>query len=204
MSASCACSDITSGLGQPGAKITFYPMAIFYAEFLGDADPFPVLESTAARIGELTRSLTDSQLAAAPAPGKWSIHQIVAHLADAELVGQSRIRYMLFEDNPPLPGWNQDRWMTVWNREGETWTQTLERFRVLRESTLRPLSRHSGDRPLPHRSALRTWPTESLGPTDPPRRARHQPPSPDRSSRPTASIRILKFPDRFSSALRLL
>ena len=47
--------------------------------------------------------------------------------------------FILFEDNPPLPAWDQDRWMTGWNREAETWAQTLERFRVLRESTLRLL-----------------------------------------------------------------
>ncbi|HYO81732.1 MAG TPA: DinB family protein [Bryobacteraceae bacterium] len=114
-------------------------MAIPYEEFVGNADPFAVLETTASRIAEMTAGLSPEQIAAAPAPGKWSIHQIVAHLADAELVGQGRIRFMLFEDNPPLQSWDQDRWMQGWNREGESWEASLDRFRVLREATLRLL-----------------------------------------------------------------
>ena len=35
-----------------------------------------------------------------PAPGKWSIRQIVAHVADSELVGAQRFRQVIAEDNP--------------------------------------------------------------------------------------------------------
>jgi hypothetical protein len=87
----------------------------------------------------LTQGLTPEQLTARPEPGKWSIHQIVAHLADAELVHQVRVRFILFEDIPPLPAWDQDRWMNGWMRERETFEQSLERFAVLRESTIRLL-----------------------------------------------------------------
>jgi hypothetical protein len=110
-----------------------------YSQFVGSHDPFPILESTAAHIVELTRDLTPEQLTASPAPGKWSIHQIVAHLADCELVHQVRVRFILFEDTPPLPAWNQDRWMNGWMRENERFEQSLERFRVVREATVRLL-----------------------------------------------------------------
>ena len=36
------------------------------------------------------------------APGKWSIRQIVAHLADAELVGAQRFRQVIAEDNTQM------------------------------------------------------------------------------------------------------
>lgn len=121
-----------------------------YSEFVGSNDPFPILESTAQRIRELTASLTPEQIATPPAPGKWSIHQIVGHLADSEIVHQARVRFILFEDNPPLPAWDQDRWMNGWMREGETFEQALERFRVVRESTLRVL------RAIPERDLRRT------------------------------------------------
>ena len=110
-----------------------------YSQFIGSNDPFPVLESSAARIGELTQGLTPDQLSIPPAPGKWSIHQIVAHLADCELVHQVRVRFILFEDNPTLSAFDQDRWMNGWMRENETFSQSLERFRVMRESTVRLL-----------------------------------------------------------------
>lgn len=110
-----------------------------YSQFVGSNDPYPILEFTAERIRELTQSLTAAQIGAPPAAGKWSIHQIVAHLADAELVHQVRLRFILFEDTPPLPAWDQDRWMNGWMREGETFQQSLERFRVLRDATVRLL-----------------------------------------------------------------
>jgi len=114
-------------------------MAIPYAEFLGNDDPFPVMESTPSRIAELTANLSAEQIAAAPAPGKWSVHQIVAHLADTELMFQVRVRLIVFEDMPVLQAYDQDRWVNGWEREKEPWEQTFERFRVLRQSTVRLL-----------------------------------------------------------------
>src|SRR5207248_8502547 len=45
-----------------------------------------------------------------PAPGKWSIRQIVAHLADGELVGAHRLRQVIAEDHPTLIAFDQDKW----------------------------------------------------------------------------------------------
>jgi len=108
-----------------------------YSQFIGSNDPYPVLESTADRIAAIAAELTPDQLAAAPEPGKWSIHQILGHLTDNELMAQSRIRLMLFEDTPLLVAYDQDRWVNGWIREQELFEETLERFRVLRRSTLR-------------------------------------------------------------------
>jgi DinB superfamily len=54
--------------------------AVPYASFLGTQDPITVLEATADRLSSLTARLSPGQIAAPIAPGKWSIHQIVAHL----------------------------------------------------------------------------------------------------------------------------
>ena len=108
-----------------------------YAEFLGDKEPYFVLRSTVDRIQELTAGLTPEQLAAIPAPGKWSIHQIVAHLADVELVFQTRARMIMFQNNPTLIGFDQEPWVLGWMRENEPWPETFERFRVLRNAILR-------------------------------------------------------------------
>ena len=110
-----------------------------YSQFIGSNDPYPVIESTADRIAEIAAQLTPEQIAGAPAPGKWSIHQIVAHLADNEVMSQARIRLMLFEDTPTLVAYDQDRWLNGWMREQEPFEETLERFRVLRRSTVRLL-----------------------------------------------------------------
>ena len=44
-----------------------------------------------------------------PAPGKWSARQIIAHVADAELVAAHRFRQILAEDNPTLIAFDQDK-----------------------------------------------------------------------------------------------
>jgi hypothetical protein len=113
--------------------------SIPYSEFIGSNDPYPVLESTPIRIASLVAELTPDEIAGAPQPGKWSIHEIVGHLADNELMAQARIRLMLFEDAPLLVPYDQDRWVNGWIREMEPFEATLERFRVLRESTVRIL-----------------------------------------------------------------
>ena len=43
-----------------------------------------------------------------PAPGKWSARQIVAHLADSELVCGHRCRQIAAEENPTLIGFDQE------------------------------------------------------------------------------------------------
>jgi hypothetical protein len=121
--------------------------SIPYSEFIGSADPFPILGNTPGRILEIVSTLTPEQIRVHPdsvavrsgtsMPGKWSIHQIVAHLADTELVCHTRVRMILFEDAPTLVAYDQDRWVNGWQRENESFEATLERFRVLRESTIR-------------------------------------------------------------------
>src|SRR5712671_4294099 len=66
------------------------------------------------------------------APGKWSIRQIVAHLADAELVGAHRMRRVIAEDNPTLTAFDQDAWVRNLDYAKRKPKQSLETFRRLR------------------------------------------------------------------------
>src|SRR5437867_12087588 len=68
----------------------------------------------------------------APAPGKWTIRLIMAHLADAELVGAHRLRLVIAEENPTLTGFDQDAWTKNLDYARRKPTQSLETFRRLR------------------------------------------------------------------------
>jgi hypothetical protein len=68
----------------------------------------------------------------APAPGKWSIRQIVAHLADAELVGAHRMRQVIAEDNPTIIAYDQNAWAGNLDYSRRKPKQSLETFRRLR------------------------------------------------------------------------
>ena len=66
------------------------------------------------------------------APGKWSIRQIVAHVADAELVGAHRFRQIIAEDNPTLVAYDQDAWVRNLDYVRRKPKQSLETFRRIR------------------------------------------------------------------------
>jgi hypothetical protein len=67
------------------------------------------------------------------APGKWSIRQIAAHLADSELVGAHRLRQVIAEDNPTLIAFDQDAWtknLDYGRRRAEDSLKTFRRIRT--------------------------------------------------------------------------
>jgi uncharacterized damage-inducible protein DinB len=81
-----------------------------YANFLGQSDPLTVLRGTAGKIVQLTGQAGEARLGRRPAPGKWSVREIVAHLADCELVFAFRLRQTLAEDHPTIQPFDQDCW----------------------------------------------------------------------------------------------
>lgn len=115
-----------------------------YQKFIEGRDPLEVLATTPRRLRELVSGLTPAQLQERPAPGKWSIHETVAHLADTELIFSQRCRSILFDDNKFLPAMNQNNWSHGWQREQEPFDETLERFRVMRGAQVRLFRAASG------------------------------------------------------------
>jgi len=85
-----------------------------YAKWLQNRDPLVVATATPAKIVALIRGLTSRQLARRPAPGKWSIREIVNHLADTEMVMGCRARWIAFDDHPSLVSFDQNKWATGW------------------------------------------------------------------------------------------
>ena len=73
-----------------------------------------------------------SELDFVPEPGKWSIRQIVAHLADAEMVATTRVRRIIAEDHPKLEAFDQDAWATNLDYSRRKTSQALETFRRIR------------------------------------------------------------------------
>jgi hypothetical protein len=61
-------------------------------------DPIEVLGTTATRFRTIVRATPPDLLRRHPAPEKWSIVQILAHLADSEIVGSYRTRLILAHD----------------------------------------------------------------------------------------------------------
>jgi uncharacterized damage-inducible protein DinB len=99
--------------------------------------PFAVQRATPARLERLLRGLSRAQLRRRPAPGKWSINEIVAHLADTELVGGYRLRMILSKNGTPIQAFDQDVWARIGNYNRVDSRMALEMFRALRAANLR-------------------------------------------------------------------
>jgi hypothetical protein len=67
-----------------------------------------------------------------PAPGKWSVRQILCHLADSELVGAMRLRQVIAEDNPVLPAYNEKAWAEKLDYTRRKPSHVIESFRRTR------------------------------------------------------------------------
>ena len=99
-------------------------------------DPIKIQKSTPKKLEKLTRRLGKKELRRRPAPGKWSIAEILAHLADAEVVGSWRIRQVLGADGTPIQAYDQNVWAKTFGYEDRDPEQSLKVFRVLRENNL--------------------------------------------------------------------
>jgi DinB superfamily len=80
-----------------------------------------------------------------PNPGKWSIVEIIAHLAEDELTSSWRYRQMIECDGQTLPGFDQELWARLGNYRSWDVRDALEMFRLLREANLRMLERLTPD-----------------------------------------------------------
>ena len=81
-----------------------------YAGFLAGQDPLPILASTASLLQDVTSQLSPAQASHPPAPGKWSVREIVSHLADCEIVFCFRLRQTLAEDHSHIQPFDQGVW----------------------------------------------------------------------------------------------
>ena len=108
--------------------------------YIDGKDPLRVQRETPKKLQTLIKPLSKKQLAQRPEPGKWSIGEILAHLADAELVGGWRMRLIAGSNGVPVQPFDQDVWAETFAYSQRDPAASLETFRVLRESNLAMLS----------------------------------------------------------------
>ena len=99
-------------------------------------DAIKVQRSTAGKLKKLTTGLTPKELKWRTEPTKWSIAEIIAHLADAEIVASWRMRSVIGENGITIQPFDQDQWASVFKYRSRDANRSLEVFRVLRENNL--------------------------------------------------------------------
>ena len=106
---------------------------------------------TPERLASLLVTIGRDRVNEAPAPGKWCAREIVAHLADCEVVFAFRLRQTLAQDNPTIQPFDQDQWATAYGAyDAATALDTFSALRHWNLALLRSLKPESFERKITH------------------------------------------------------
>jgi hypothetical protein len=120
--------------GNASAAASGYVRALL--DLLGTRNPIEVLGELLPWLDHRLRGIVDATLRRPEKPGKWSVIDVIQHLADSELVAGFRIRMVLSEDRPALQGYDQDRWASEFRYREVSLGQALDQLRGLRMANL--------------------------------------------------------------------
>lgn len=128
-----------------------------YVHLLGARDPLHVLRETPGKLADLLKPLSSEAIDRKPAPGKWSIRELLCHLADCELVWAWRLRmiYGGTDDpkGPSLQTFDQDSWSRAYIGPGYTATAAQATWSAMRQwnlALIEGLSEEDKRRPASH------------------------------------------------------
>jgi hypothetical protein len=98
--------------------------------------PLAVQAATAKKLKRIIQGQSRTKLHKRPAAEKWSVNEIIAHLADSEIVLGFRMRSILASPGIPIAAVDQDAWVTSGHYEKRDPGKSVEQFRAFREANL--------------------------------------------------------------------
>ncbi|MBX3063288.1 MAG: DinB family protein [Anaerolineae bacterium] len=121
-----------------------YPQADEYGEYYGrymqrvptDADLLEILSAQPAELKSLLRNISDAQADVRPAPGEWSIKEVMGHVTDTERIFAYRALCVARAETTPLPGFEQDDYVRATDFNRRTLTDLLEEFSLQRAANM--------------------------------------------------------------------
>jgi hypothetical protein len=108
-------------------------------------DPIKVQSATPKKLARLIKGISLAKLRKRPAPEKWSVAEILAHLADVEIVIGWRMRSILGNPGTPVQAYDQNAWVIAGHYEKRDPAKSIELQRTLREANLALLKSLSPD-----------------------------------------------------------
>jgi hypothetical protein len=100
-------------------------------------DPIAVQRETAPKLEQWISGVPPQELAKRPAPAKWSVAEILAHLAETEVGSTWRYRQMIEHEGVILMTFDQDLWERLGEYSSRDPYSSLQLFNTLRQSNLR-------------------------------------------------------------------
>jgi len=108
---------------------------------LGDRDPRSVLATAPDDFASLVSDVSDARLRRPEGPDRWSVGQVLAHMADSDLVWAYRLRMVLGGDRPTLGGYDQDVWAKRLRYQDVDPHESVRQFAQTRTANLELLDR---------------------------------------------------------------
>ena len=68
------------------------------------------IETYTVQLRETVDSLNDEELRKTYRDGSWNVRQLVHHIADSQLNMYQRLKLALTDENPTVPGFDQEKW----------------------------------------------------------------------------------------------
>jgi hypothetical protein len=100
------------------------------------ADVFALMRAQPDELRTLVVGVSDEQANVHPAPGEWSIKEVLGHICDAERVFAYRALWAARNDQQPLPGFEQDDYVRATNFNGRTVSDLVEEFNLQRQANV--------------------------------------------------------------------
>ncbi len=116
--------------------------ASYYGKYVSQVPEGDVVETLERQMGEtlaLLGTLDEERAGRGYGPGKWSVKELVGHLSDAERVFAYRALRFARGDSTPLPGFDQDPYVSAGNFNARTLSDVTEEFAEVRRATVRLL-----------------------------------------------------------------
>jgi uncharacterized damage-inducible protein DinB len=118
---------------EPSEYGQFYTGYVKLTE--GDLDVLEMLDRQMDAIRALER-LSPAQANYRYEEGKWSVRQVIGHMADAERIFAYRLLRVARGDDTPLPGFDEKRFVAGANFDGRSAADLAEGLAVARQGTL--------------------------------------------------------------------
>jgi hypothetical protein len=133
----------------------------YIAAVSDESDGLAVLERQRAVIERL-RALTPAQAAHRYADGKWSIKEVIGHLADGERVVSYRLLRIARGDQTPLAGYDENLFVAASHADRRDLADLVDELAVVRRSTL-ALVRSLDEPALDARGTVNAWSLTARG-----------------------------------------
>lgn len=121
---------------QSPAANEYNPYYYEYIRRVPGGDVLTFLETQLHSTLALLKGLSEEQASARPAPGEWSIKQIIGHLSDTERIFAYRALRFARGDETALPGFDQDPYVANGHFAERTLIDLLDEFAAIRKANL--------------------------------------------------------------------